>query len=147
MPAKLPSIAAVGFAAALTLLTGAPALVASDHEERASMRLAQLAPTPGPGQTDSMQQSQPDMMGQGMGEGRRMMGRGMMGRGGAMQPRGMRMRGHMMKLMFAIADVDGDGALSFEEVTNIHRRIFNAIDVNKDGRVTPEEFRTFMQSP
>ena len=35
----------------------------------------------------------------------------------------MRMRGHMMKVMFAIADTDGDGALSFEEITAIHKRI------------------------
>jgi hypothetical protein len=42
----------------------------------------------------------------------------------------------MMKIMFAIADPDGDGALSFDEVTAIHRRIFNASDTNKHGKVT-----------
>ena len=45
-------------------------------------------------------------------------------------------RGHMMKVFFAIADTNGDGALSFEEVTAIHKRIFDKIDANKDGKVT-----------
>jgi Ca2+-binding EF-hand superfamily protein len=51
----------------------------------------------------------------------------------------------MMKIMFAIADTDGDGALSFEEVTAIHKRIFDAVDANKDGKVTPDEMQAFMQ--
>ena len=73
------------------------------------------------------------MMGQGMmSQGR--MGQGMMGG-----------RGHMMKVMFAIADTDGDGALSFEEVAAIHKRIFTRVDANKDGKVTVEEFQTFMR--
>lgn len=55
------------------------------------------------------------------------------------------MRGHMMKIMFAIADADGDGALSFEEVTAIHKRIFDEVDANKDGKVTPEEMQAFMR--
>ena len=46
-------------------------------------------------------------------------------------------------MMFAIADTDGDGSLSFDEVTAIHKRIFNAVDANKDGKVTPEELRKF----
>ena len=82
------------------------------------------------------QQDQPDMM-QGMrGGGRqhRMMG--------GMGP----MHGHMMKIMFAIADADGDGALSFEEVTAIHKRIFDSVDANNDGKVTPEEMRAFMSA-
>jgi hypothetical protein len=62
------------------------------------------------------------------------MGHGMMGR-----------PGHMMKIMFAIADVNGDGALSFEEVTTIHKRIFDRVDVNRDGKVTPEEAQSFMR--
>ena len=36
------------------------------------------------------------------------------------QMRMMGMHGHAMKIMFAIADADGDGAISFEEVTVIH---------------------------
>ena len=57
----------------------------------------------------------------------------------------MGMPGHMMKIMFAIADVNGDGALSFEEVTTIHKRIFDRVDANKDGKVTPEEVQSFMR--
>ncbi|MDR9808512.1 EF-hand domain-containing protein [Rhizobium hidalgonense] len=75
-----------------------------------------------------------------------MMGRNMMPPG--MYP-GMRMmgpmRGHMMKIMFAIADSDGDGAISFDELTAIHKRVFDAVDANDDGKVTPEEMQAFMQ--
>ncbi len=76
----------------------------------------------------------PGMMGQGM------TGQGMMG-GMPMMP----MRGHMMKIMFAIADANGDGGLSFEEVSAIHKRIFDRVDANKDGNVFPEEIQTFMR--
>lgn len=101
------------------------------------------------GQGPGMQSGQSGMMGQGM-TGQGMMGQGMGGwgrgrRGGRIEPGMMRMGGHMMKVMFAIADLDGDGALSFEEVTAVHRRIFNAVDTNRDGRVTPDEFRNFVQ--
>lgn len=54
------------------------------------------------------------------------------------------MSGHMMTIMFIIADADEDGALSFEEVTTIHKRIFDAVDANKDGKVTPDELESFM---
>jgi hypothetical protein len=56
------------------------------------------------------------------------------------------MQGYMMKVMFAVADTDGDGALSFEEVTTIHKRIFDKVDANKDGKVTPEEMQAFMRN-
>ncbi|MBD9649918.1 hypothetical protein JVX98_31250 (plasmid) [Ensifer sp. PDNC004] len=62
---------------------------------------------------------------------------------GYMRP-GM-MHGPMMKIMFAVADVNGDGALSFDEITAIHKRIFDAVDVNKDGKVTSEEIQGFMR--
>ncbi|MGO4622274.1 EF-hand domain-containing protein [Ensifer sp. 2YAB10] len=55
------------------------------------------------------------------------------------------MQGHMMKFMFAIADADNDNALSFEEVSAIHKRIFDKVDANKDGKVTPEEMKAFMR--
>ncbi|PDS45289.1 hypothetical protein CO662_25350 [Rhizobium anhuiense] len=55
------------------------------------------------------------------------------------------MRGHMMKIMFAITDSDGDGGVSFEELTAIHKRVFDAVDANNDGKVTPEEMQAFMQ--
>ena len=57
----------------------------------------------------------------------------------------MAMHGHMMKIMFAVADANGDGALSFEEVTAIHKRIFDSVDANKDGKVTTEEIHAFMR--
>jgi Ca2+-binding EF-hand superfamily protein len=57
----------------------------------------------------------------------------------------MAMRGHMMKIMFAVADADGDGALSFGEVTAIHKRIFDGVDANKDGKVTTDELQAFMR--
>jgi hypothetical protein len=77
---------------------------------------------------------QPGMTGQGM------TGPGMM-RHGPVVGR----RGHAMKLMFAIADADGDGALSFEEVTAIYKRIFDGADADNDGKVTPEEVQAFMR--
>src|SRR5215217_5281085 len=95
-----------------------------------------------PGQT-----TQPAQSGM-MGHGGSMMGGGGGGMGGMSQMGGMRggmMGGHMMKVMFAIADTNGDGALSFDEVTAVHKRIFDVIDANKDGRVTPEELQRFMQ--
>ena len=92
-----------------------------------------------------MGQGQPGAGGMTMGQG--MMGQGMMG--DMMQPGMMgampRMRGNMMKIMFAIADTDGDGALSFEEVMTIHKRIFDKVDANKDGKVTLEEVQAFMR--
>jgi EF hand len=77
---------------------------------------------------------QPGMMPPGM------MGPGMM-RHGPMMGR----RGHAMKVMFAIADADGDGALSFEEVTVIHKRIFDGVDADDDGKVTAEEVQAFLR--
>ncbi|MDR6756528.1 hypothetical protein J2Y48_001821 [Mycoplana sp. BE70] len=85
-----------------------------------------------PAEPDQSQMSPDAMMGGG--------GRGMMGRMG-MGP----MRGQMMRIMFAVADTDGDGALSFEEVTAVHKRIFDTVDANKDGKVTLDEMRAFMQ--
>src|SRR5215207_1918494 len=58
----------------------------------------------------SAQATEPGMMRPGM------MGHGMMGGMPMMGP-----RGHMMKVMSAIADTPGDGALSFEEVTAVHK--------------------------
>ncbi|MBB4277523.1 EF-hand domain-containing protein [Rhizobium mongolense] len=93
----------------------------------------------GAGQDEAIQPGGPGTMPRAM-MGRDMMPSGMMG-GMPMGP----MRGHMMKIMFAIADADGDGALSFEEVTAIHKRIFDKVDANKDGKVTPEEMQAFMR--
>lgn len=98
---------------------------------------SQATPTPESG----------DMAGQGQGEQSGqpgMMGQNMMQSGMGRMPV-MGMRGHMMKFMFAIVDVDGDRALSFEEVTAVHKRVFDRVDANKDGKVTPEEVQAFMR--
>lgn len=113
--------------------TVAIAQTTSANPHHSDMTVAQAAPPSGtriPGA--AAQPGQPGIMG-GMMQPH-MMGQGMMG-----------MPGHMMKIMFAIADVNGDGALSFEEVTTIHKRIFDKIDANKDGKVTLEEIQSFMQ--
>jgi hypothetical protein len=81
--------------------------------------------------------AQPDQPGM---TGQSMTGHGMM-RHAPMMGR----RGHAMKVMFAIADADGDGALSFEEVTAIHKRIFDGVDADDDGKVTAEEVQAFLR--
>jgi len=57
--------------------------------------------------------------------------------------RGME-HGPMMRIMFAVMDADGDGALSLEEVQDVHARIFRAVDADDDGSVTQAELRGFM---
>ena len=66
-----------------------------------------------------------------------MMGRGMMG-GGEMGP------SFMMRMMFALMDADGDGAVSLQEFQAAHERIFKAMDSNKDGKLTLEEMQAFI---
>lgn len=57
------------------------------------------------------------------------------------------MRGHrpMMKIVFAITDADGDGGLSFEELSAIQKRVFDAVDADQSGTVTLEELQGFMR--
>jgi hypothetical protein len=124
--------------------SGAAAQANVSAEFNPDVRLAQA--TPGLAQGHTAQPAQPGTMTPGvMGQG----GQGMMGHHGMMgdmMRSGMiGRRGHMMKMMFVIADTDSDGALSFEEVTAIHKRIFGAVDANKDGKVTIEEAETFMR--
>lgn len=127
--------------------TGVAAQTTAADPHHPETTAAQATPPAEPGdaagQDQGVQPAQPGMMGQGM------MGQGMMG--GMMQPGMMggmpmmRMRGHAMKIMFAIADTDGDGGLSFEEISTIQKRIFDKVDADKDGKVTPEEVRDFMR--
>lgn len=125
--AALITIAGAGFAFAQASGT-------DPHHPAASSQTAS------PSETDGMSgQSQGAMPGAMM-RGNMTMQPGMMG-GMPMMP----MRGQMMKIMFAVADTDGDGALSFEEVTAVHKRIFDSVDANKDGKVTLEEMRAFMR--
>ena len=98
--------------------------------------IAQTSESPPPEAKDGLSQDEKAQAMRGMHEK-------MMRDGGRMQ--GM-MHRQMMKVMFAIADADNDGALSFEEVTTIHRRIFDKVDVNRDGKVTPDEIQTFFRN-
>jgi hypothetical protein len=59
---------------------------------------------------------------------------------------GMAAHAGFMRLMFILADTDGDGALSLEEVQAVHARIFKAVDADGDGKATPEEIRSFFRS-
>jgi hypothetical protein len=69
---------------------------------------------------------------------------GMMGRQmGMMGQNGMH-KGLMLKLMLVFMDVNGDGAVSPEEFQAIHARIFKAIDVDKDGKITAKEIDQFL---
>jgi EF hand len=133
----LPRAATLAAIVAACVTGGAAAQTTAADPHHPDTTLAQATPSPEPGdmagQGQGAQPGQPGMMPPGM------MGRGMM------QPGMMGMRGHMMKIMFAIADVDGDGALSFEEVTAIHKRVFDKVDANKDGKVTSEEVQAFMR--
>ena len=57
------------------------------------------------------------------------------------------MHGTRMRLIFAIVDADGDGALSLTEVQDFHGRIFTAIDQNRDGKVEMAEIEAFFHRP
>jgi hypothetical protein len=115
--------------------TGAAAQTTTADPHHPGVTPAQATPAAPGGMAGQGQGMQPGMMPPGM------MGRGMMGSEMPM----MGMHGHMMKIMFAIADTDSDGALSFEEVTAIHKRIFDSVDANKNGKVTAEELQAFMR--
>ncbi|MBB3236887.1 EF-hand domain-containing protein [Phyllobacterium endophyticum] len=127
----LPRTVLLAAVVAAGVLNAATAQTADPHHTDTT---SQAAPSPGSDDMGSQgQNEQPAQPG--------MMGRNMMQSGMPM----MGKRGHMMKIMFAVADVDGDGALSFEEVTTIHKRIFDKVDADKDGKVTPEEVQAFMR--
>lgn len=87
-------------------------------------------------------------MGHGMGQGMGMMGPGMMGRGpgmmgmGGMGPGGNPKMRTMM--MIAAADADGDQAVSFDELVTVHKRMFDMVDQDKDGKVNREELEAVL---
>lgn len=121
----------LGAGVALALAAGAAQAQAPAHEHGGTPPSAGM-PMMNPEQMHSMMQR---MHRGGMGSG--MMGSGMM-RGGMM--------GHdaMMRIMFAVADENGDGTLSLEEMQTMHARIFRAADADGDGSLTLEEIRSFM---
>lgn len=126
----------------LNLLLRATALVAilaAGPMTSATAQTTTAAPQGMAGHDQGRQPGQPGMMHPGT------MGQGAMGRGMMDGMPMMGMHGHMMKIMFAITDADADGALSFEEVTAVHQRIFASVDANKDGKVTAEELQAFMR--
>ena len=56
------------------------------------------------------------------------------------------MHGAGMRMMFAIVDADGDGALSLAEIQDFHGRIFKAVDENGNGKVEMTEIEMFFHS-
>lgn len=138
---------ACSIATCLTVLiafpaTGQQAPVGDEHSAhhpqtaQAQPDVPGQVPSQGPGRMKGM-------MGSTGQEGRGGMMAGMMG-AGMMQP-SMAGTIPMMKIMFAVADANGDGGLSFEEVMAMHKRVFDAADSNKDGKVTQVEMQAFFE--
>ncbi|PSJ59723.1 EF-hand domain-containing protein [Pseudaminobacter soli (ex Li et al. 2025)] len=50
-----------------------------------------------------------------------------------------------LKVLFAMADTDNDGSLTFAEVSVVMKRLFDAIDTKKDGRITLEDIQAFLR--
>jgi hypothetical protein len=112
---------------AVSLLDSTTSLSA---QETPAMPMGQAQPGGG-SMTTGQGMMCPMMMGPGM------MGAGTMGRG-MMSPT-------MTRIMIVLADTNGDGQLSLEEVQAVHARIFKAADADKDGRLTADEVQKFMQ--
>ena len=152
MLTTLPRTAALAMMIAAGMTAAATAQTTEAGPHHPGMTLAQAMQPPGmmgpgrmsqgqgaqAGQSTSMPPAQPAMMCSMMQPG--MMGQGTMERGM------MGMPGPApMKIFLAIADANGDGGLSFDEVTVIHKRIFDRVDADKDGKATPEEIQAFMR--
>ena len=132
----LPRVVAFAAVVVAGVTAAASAQTSAVDPHHPNTTVAQATPPSGTmGQGSGAQPGQP-----GMGQG--MMGGMPMGR---MRGQMAGMHGHGMKIMFAIVDANGDGALSFDEVTIIHKRIFDRVDANKDSKVTPEEMQAFMR--
>jgi hypothetical protein len=134
------------FMTSIAKLMRIAALAATIFAGGSTIAIAQTADEPADTteQDQGSQLTQPGTTGPGM-MGKGMMGQGMMQTGSTDAMPMMHMRGHMMKIMFAVADTNADGGLSFEELATIQRRIFDQVDANKDGKVTAEEIQAFMR--
>src|SRR3569833_3288361 len=73
-----------------------------------------------------------------------MMGSGMIGGHTHVMSGGLIGPPIVFRMMFALMDADGDGTISLQEFQAAHERIFNAMDSNKDGKLTPEKMQTFI---
>ncbi len=132
----LPRVVAFAAVVVAGVTAAASAQTSAVDPHHPNTTVAQATPPSGTmGQGSGAQPGQP-----GMGQG--MMGGMPMGR---MRGQMAGMHGHGMRIMFAIVDANGDGALSFDEVMIIHKRIFDQVDANKDSKVTPEEMQAFMR--
>ncbi|MQW44310.1 calcium-binding protein [Sinorhizobium meliloti] len=144
-PMKFPTVTALAATMAISAATAAaaqaPAPIPPAGEMPAQDQAIEPDLQPGDqgGAGSVTQGDQPDMM-------REDMVRGDGKRGDRMRDMMMHrqtMHRQMMKIMFAITDADNDGALSFEEISTIHKRVFDKVDINRDGKVTPEEIQGF----
>ena len=140
----------LAFTISIAALSGAaaPALAQGDRDNGVIFQPGQLLST---GSQTSEITGQGGMRGNS--ERREMMGAmmrgGMTGRagmmGGAMMRPGDRAEHAMlMRIIFALMDGDGDGAISLPEFQGAHERLFKAMDSNKDGRLSMEEMQNFM---
>ena len=168
---SLRTLTAVGVA---TMLLAPPAIAQTDPTpESASPPAQNEDASPGGDSQDAMRQMMREMMiemmrgdsrdgdrreGRGewrKGDGKHRAGREGEGRmrdaehrrGGPDGPGFGMMHGTRMRLIFAIVDADGDGALSLTEVQDFHGRIFTAIDQNRDGKVEMAEIEAFFHRP
>jgi hypothetical protein len=138
-------VAAIATAGITSVAFGQPASGPLDPGTTLAQGMPPSAPEDGMGSNRGAPPSQPGAMPQGMDRG--MMHGGMMGGGMMGGPSGaMPTQSPMMKIMIAVIDADGDGALSFEELSIIHKRVFDRVDANKDGKVTLEEAQLFIRT-
>lgn len=141
MFATLPRAAVLAAALAAGGATGALAQEAAPDPHHPEGTATETVPAEPGAAADPAQAAPPapsGMMGPGPMGG--MMG-GMMG-GAGPEPG---MPRPVMRVLFAVTDADGDGGLTFEEVSALHKRVFDAADADRDGKLTAEELHGFLR--